>query len=68
MKQPLSKREKQDYRVLNDNLNEKRKAYMKAEIQMRMFTVRHPDTASGNYMDSERILKEIYDKIDKENN
>ena len=68
MKQPLTKREKQDYRVLNENLNEKRKAYMKAEIQMRMFKVHHPDTASGNYMDCERILKEIYEKINEENN
>ena len=24
---------------------------------MRMFTVRHPDTASGNYMDSEHLAE-----------
>ena len=68
MSKPLTKRSKQDYRVLNDNLNEARKKYLRAEIQMQMFLNNHKGTEGGDYTDTDRILEEINDKIKQENN
>ena len=68
MKKPFNKREKQDYRVLNDMLNEARKKYLKAEIRMQMFLHNHKGTESGDYTDTDRIMEEINEKIKQENN
>jgi polysaccharide deacetylase 2 family uncharacterized protein YibQ len=68
MKKPYTKREKQDYRVLNDMLNEARKKYLKAEIRMQMFLNNHKGTECGDYTDTDRIMEEINEKIKQENN
>ena len=67
MQKPYTKREKQDYRVLNDMLNEARKKYLKAEIRMQMFRLSN-GAWSADFEDTSRIEKIITDTIEKEKN